>query len=48
MSFVKKMKLDIILISAVLIGLGVVVLMNPDTTDDIIIDAGEVTVPAGE
>ena len=36
MSFVKKMKLDIILISAVLIGLGVVVLMNPDTTDDII------------
>ena len=36
MSFVKKMKLDIILISAVLIGLGVVVLLNPDTTDDII------------
>lgn len=36
MSFIKKMKLDILLISAVMIGLGVVVLMNPDTTDDII------------
>ena len=36
MSFIKKMKLDIILIAAVLIGLGVLMLMHPDTTDDII------------
>ena len=36
MKFVRKMKLDIILISAVLVALGVVVLMKPGTTGDII------------
>ena len=32
MSFIKRMKLDIILISAVMVGIGVVVLLNPDVT----------------
>ena len=36
MSFIKRMKIDIILISAVLVGLGVVVLLKPDTTGDVI------------
>lgn len=36
MSFIKRMKIDIILISAVLVGLGVVVLLKPGTTGDVI------------
>jgi len=36
MGFVKRMKIDIILISAVLVGLGVLVLLNPGTTNEVI------------
>ncbi len=36
MSFIKRMKLDIILISAVLVAIGVVILLKPDITNDAI------------
>jgi len=36
MGFIKRLKIDIILISAILVGLGVVVLLKPGTTGDVI------------
>lgn len=36
MGFIKRMKFDIILISAVLVGLGVLVLLKPGTTKEVI------------